>query len=98
MNEEGRRGDLGMTKGEKTENIPKEGIEVGAGGRGRETVGEGEEGGTETGAITTTPRIVIITTRATITGIHAHKTLLAPVACKQGNFLQVKVHTYRVFF
>ena len=76
-----------MTKGEKTENIPKEGIEVGAGERGRETVGEGEEGGTETGVITTTPRIVIITTRATITGIHAHKTLVSSSWVQTRQFL-----------
>ena len=64
-----------MIRGEaETENIPREGIEAGAGGRVRETVGE--EGGTETGAIITIPRTVITTTRVTITGIHAHKTLL----------------------
>ena len=73
---EGRRGGLGTIRGEKTENIPKEGTEVGAGGRVRETVGEEGEGGTETGAIITIPRTVITTTRVTITGIHAHKTLL----------------------
>ena len=68
-----------MIKGEgtgvkETENIQMEGIEAGAGGRVRETVGE--EGGTEMEVITTTPRMAIITTRVTITGIHAHKTLL----------------------
>ena len=64
-----------MIRGEEeTENIPKEGIEAGAGGMVRETVGEEgeEEGGTEMEDITTTPRMAIITTRATITGIHAH--------------------------
>ena len=60
-----------MIRGEEeTENIPKEGIEAGAGGMVRETVGEEEqEGGTGMEAIITIQRMVTITTRATITGI-----------------------------
>ena len=54
----------------ETENIRMEGIEAGAGGVVRGTVGEEEEGVTEMEAITTTPRMVTITTRVTITGIH----------------------------
>ena len=64
-----------MTREEaETENIPREGIGAGAGGMVTETVGEEEEegeGGTEMEAIITTPKMATITTRATITGIHA---------------------------
>ena len=60
-----------MIKGEgtgvkETENIQMEGIEAGAGGIVRGIVGE--EGVTEMEAITTTPRMVTITTRVIITG------------------------------
>ena len=83
MKEEGRRGGLGTIRGEEeeTETIPKEGIEVGAGGRVRGIVGEEEEEvGIEMEDITTTPRMATITTRATITGIHAHRIAFDPVA------------------
>lgn len=55
----------------ETGNIQMEGIEAGAGGMVRGTVGEEEEGEgvTEMEAITTTPRMVTITTRVTITGM-----------------------------
>ena len=52
----------------ETGNIQMEGIEAGAGGVVRGTVGE-EEGVTEMEAINTTPRMVTITTRVTITGM-----------------------------
>ena len=53
----------------ETGNIQMEGIEAGAGGGVRGTVGEEEEGVTEMEAINTTPRMVTITTRVTITGM-----------------------------
>ena len=55
----------------ETENIRMEEIEAGAGGVVRGTVGEEEEeeGVTEMEAINTTPRMVAITTRVTITGM-----------------------------
>ena len=54
----------------ETGNIQMEGIEAGAGGVVRGTVGEEEEEGvTEMEAINTTPRMVTITTRVTITGM-----------------------------
>ena len=55
----------------ETGNIRMEGIEAGAGGVVRGTVGEEEEeeGVTEMEAINTTPRMVTITTRVTITGM-----------------------------
>ena len=56
----------------ETGNIQMEGIEAGAGGVVRGTVGEEEEeeeGVTEMEAINTTLRMVTITTRVTITGM-----------------------------
>ena len=71
MREGGRTGSLGEEEedtGEREIEDIREETEAGVGGMEREKVGEDQED-TEMEVITTTTRMVIITIRATITGV-----------------------------